>query len=189
VLADGGYSNGEHLHKCEQQGITATVPRRNIPGSSAEFQKSHFTYESEQDQLRCPASEVLRYKGPDERCKIHVYGRSGCNSCPLQPRCTTSDKRTVTRHFCEGAYARSEARPKADPSLMHRRMSIAERPFAVLKHLLSFRRFSCRGIQGAKTGMSIAVLAYNLKQMISNGSPSPRGHQLSGPVTSRTYKE
>ena len=35
VLADGGYTNGEHLDACERAGITATVPRRVIPGSRA----------------------------------------------------------------------------------------------------------------------------------------------------------
>lgn len=168
VLADGGYSNGEHLHKCEQQGITATVPRRIIPGSPAEFQKGHFKYEAEQNQLRCPAGEILRYTHSNEHAKAHVYGRTGCDRCALQPRCTTSNTRKVTRHFYEDAYARSEARLKADPGLMLRRMSIAERPFAVLKHLLAFRRFTCRGIKGTKTEMAIAVLAYNLKQMIGS---------------------
>jgi Transposase DDE domain/Transposase domain (DUF772) len=167
VLADGGYSNGEHLNACERQDITATVPRRIIPGTRAEFQKSDFKYDPEQDCYRCPAGQVLMRRQVDKRRKLHLYMRSGCNHCPLQPRCTTANTRTVTRHFYEAAYARSAARLRADPSLMGRRMAIAERPFAVLKHLMAFRRFACRGIKAARAEMSIAVLAYNLKQMIS----------------------
>jgi hypothetical protein len=49
---------------------------------------------------------------------------------------------------------------------MKQRMGIVERPFAVLKQLMGFRRFNCWGIQAARTEMSIVVLAYNLKQMI-----------------------
>src|SRR5262249_9025741 len=168
VLADGGYANGEHLDACERQGIIATVPRRSIPRSPAEFQKSHFKYEAEQDRYRCPAGELLRRTGIDRRRKIYLYTRSGCGSCPLQGRCTRADTRTVTRHLYEAAYERSQARLRVDPSLMNRRMGIVERPFAVLKHLMAFRRFTCRGIKAARTEMSIAVLAYNLKQMISN---------------------
>lgn len=168
VVADGGYSNGEHLDACERRSITATVPRRIIPGSSAEFQKADFKYEVEHDQYRCPAGEILSRRGTDERRKVHLYKRRGCAQCPLQPRCTTSDTRLVTRHIYEAAYARSEARLRADPSLMSRRMQIAERPFAVLKHLMGFRRFSCFGIRVARAEMAIAVLAYNLKQLISN---------------------
>lgn len=168
VLADGGYANGEHLDACERQGITATVPRRIIPGSSAEFQKSAFKYDAEHDRYRCPAGEILSRRGVDRRRKLYLYKRSGCSQCPLQTRCTTADTRMITRHFYEAAYARSEARLRADPSLMNRRMSVAERPFAVLKHLMAFRRFSCRGTKAARAEMAIAVLAYNLKQMISN---------------------
>jgi hypothetical protein len=172
VLADRGYSNGEHLQACEAQGITATVPRRMIPGSKAEFQKPHFRYEPEQDRYRCPAGELLLRKKTDKRRKLYVYQRSGCNACPMQGRCTRSDRRTITRHFHEAAYERSQARLQADPSLVNRRMSIAERPFAVLKHLMAFRRFNCRGLRNVQTEMSIAVLAYNLKQMISRlGAP------------------
>ena len=46
-------------------------------------------------------------------------------------------------------------------------MSIAEWPFAVIKHLMGFRRFNCDGLRPVRTEMSLAVLAYNLKQMIS----------------------
>lgn len=168
VLADGGYSNGEHLDKCARQGITATVPRRVIPGSKAGFyQKRDFNYASEQDSYRCPAGEVLSRRGVDQDRKLYLYKRSGCKHCSLQPHCTTADTRMVTRHFYEAAYGRSEARLRADPSLMSRRMSIVERPFAVLKHLMAFRRFVCRGIRGARAEMSIAVLAHNLKQLIA----------------------
>ena len=37
-------------------------------------------------------------------------------------------------------------------------------PFAVLKNVLGFKRFGCRGLRGARAEMSIAVLAYNLLQ-------------------------
>ena len=165
VVADGGYANGEHLQACEDAGITASVPRRVIPGSRAGlYQKTDFRYDAERDLYRCPAGEELRRHGQDLRRKLHVYRRSGCNSCPLQPHCTPSNTRIVTRHFFEGAYARSEARLNADPSLMRKRASIAERPFAVLKQVIGFKRFSCRGLCGARAEMSIAVLAYNLLQ-------------------------
>jgi transposase len=167
VLADAGYANGEHLGRCERQAITATVPRRKIPSSYVDlYQKSDFRYDPEQDCYRCPAGEILRRRGQDKRRKLHIYTRSGCGRCPLQPKCTRADRRNITRHFYEAAYARSEARLAAQPSLMKQRMGIVERPFAVLKQLMGFRRFNCWGLQAARTEMSIVVLAYNLKQMI-----------------------
>ncbi len=173
VLADYGYANGEHLDACERAGITASVPRRVIPGSHAGlYQKSDFAYDAERDLYRCPAGQELQRAGVDERRKLHLYRRSGCNQCPLQSRCTPSKTRLVTRHYFEAAYARSDARLTANPRLMRRRMSIAERPFAILKQVMAFKRFSCRGLKGAGTEMAIAVLGYNLLQMIQRlGAP------------------
>jgi len=168
VLADAGYSNGEQQHDCEQQGITATVPRRVVPNSNLDFyQKADFQFDSENNEYHCPAGEVLTYAGDDKRRKLHVYQRAGCSRCPLQSSCTKSDKRSVTRHFYEDTFNRSEKRISADPSLMRRRMAIAERPFAILKRAMAMRRFHCWGMRGVKSEMAIGTLAYNLKLTIN----------------------
>lgn len=173
VLADAGYANGEHLDRCERQGITATVPRRQIPSKNkAYYQKSHFDYDANEDCYRCPAGQVLRHSGQDKRRNLDLYTRSGCNQCAQQSKCTNADTRMVTRHFYEAAYARSQARLAADPFLMPKRMAIVERPFAVLKQAMALRRFSCRGIESARSEMAIGVLSYNLQQMIHKlGTP------------------
>ena len=146
---------------------------RVVPGSARGlFQKSDFHYDAAQDQYRCPAGEELRRCGQDDRRKLHLYSRIGCQECALQPRCTPSNTRLVTRHFSGTAYARSEMRLKFDPGLMRRRAAIAERPFAVLKNVLGFRRFSCRGLRGADAEMPMAVLAYNVLQTVQRiGAP------------------
>jgi transposase len=168
VLADGGYSNGGQLAACEQQGITATLPRRLIRSRYKDFyQKSDFDYNAKQDSYRCPAGEVLQFQRADKRHKYYAYVRSGCDQCSLQPRCTTADTRTITRHFHEDAFERSQARLQADPSLMRQRMAIAERPYAMLKQAMALRRFTCYGIEKVRCEMAIGVLAYNLNRMIS----------------------
>lgn len=166
VLADAGYANGEHLQRCEDSGITATAPRREIPGVGKEMlTRSEFTYDAERDCFVCPAGELLEYRNDNERRKVRVYARSGCAGCLLQPICAPSGARTVTRHFYEQAYERSQARLRADPTLMNQRMAIVERPFAVIKQAMGFRRFNCRGLKGTRAEMAIAVLGYNLKRM------------------------
>jgi len=42
-----------------------------------------------------------------------------------------------------------------------------ERPFAILKQVMGFRRFLCWGIDGARSEMSLGVLSYNLKRMMN----------------------
>jgi len=166
VLADAGYSNGEQQAECENNGITATVPRRLETSSYPErYQKRDFVYDPESDSYRCPAGEVLDYAGEDKRRKMYRYQRSGCNQCPLQPNCTTANTRTITRNKYEATFERSQARLQSDPTLMTQRMAIAERPFAMLKRAMSLRRFSCRGLTAAKTEISLGILGFNLQRM------------------------
>jgi transposase len=168
VVADAGYSNGEQQAECEAHGIATALPRRLIPNSNKSFyQKADFDYNLERNEYRCPAGQILRYSRDDQRRKLHVYKRSGCNACALQGNCARANIRTITRHFHEAAFERSEARLSADPSLMSRRMAVAERPFAVLKQAMALRRFVCRGLAGVQAEMSIAITGYNLKQMIN----------------------
>lgn len=168
VLADAGYSNGQQLAECEDLGITPIIPRRVVPSIHLDmYQKSDFHYDAQQDHYTCPAGEILKLVGKDERRKLHLYRRSGCDACAMQINCTASNKRVVTRHFFEAAFDRATARVKANPRAMAIRMGIAERPFAILKQGMSLRRFSCWGIRGARSEAAIGVLAYNLKRIIS----------------------
>jgi transposase len=168
VLADAGYSNGEQLDACERQGITPVVPRKVVPSIWVDlYQKADFAYDAVRDEYTCPAGEVLTRRGDDLRRKHRVYRRSGCDQCALQSNCTKAKSRTVTRHFYEDAFIRSESRVRADPSKMTQRMAIAERPFAILKQAMGLRRFHCWGLDGAKSEMAIGVLGYNLNRMIN----------------------
>ncbi len=168
VVGDKGYSNGEQFAACEEQGISPAVPRRVIPNARKDFyQKSDFDYDAKRNRYRCPAGKYLEYHSKDRRRKLHIYRRTGCDQCPLQPNCTKANSRTVTRNFYEDAFERSEARLAADPTLLKRRMHVAERPFALLKQAMALRRFVCCGQYAAGTEMAIAILSYNLKRTIS----------------------
>lgn len=168
VLADAGYSNGEQLEHCEQQGIEATVPvNRTVNNQGDYYQKSEFTYDRERDQFTCPAGELLTYQTYSSKNKHHLYARVGCNTCPLQNRCTKADKRWITRHFHEDALDRSQQRVDKNPGLMRLRSAVVERPFAQLKHNMGIRRFRCWGKSGAESEMGLAVMAYNLNRMIN----------------------
>jgi len=96
----------------------------------------------------------------------HVYARR-LSACALRPQCTKANKRSVSRHFNEDAFERCEARLQHNPALMRQRMAIVERPFAILKQIMGFRRFLCWGIEAARSEMSLGVLSYNLNRMIN----------------------
>lgn len=168
VIADTGYSNGEHLAECEEQGITASVPaKRAVNNQGNYFQKSDFLYDKAQDHFICLAGEVLAHKTISTKDKLHLYARSGCNQCSLQDQCTKADQRWVSRHFYEEALNRSQKRVDENPELMQQRAATAERPYAQLKHIMGVRRFLCWGMNGAKAEIGLSIMAYNLTRIIN----------------------
>ena len=66
VVADTGYSNGEHGARCEKEGITAIVPRPETvnPRGKQYFSRDKFTYDPENDNWHCPAVSVARDLSP-----------------------------------------------------------------------------------------------------------------------------
>jgi len=61
VVADTGYSNGEHGARCENDKITAIVPRAETVNTADKkyFSRDRFTYDAASDIWRCPAGETL----------------------------------------------------------------------------------------------------------------------------------
>ena len=125
------------------------------------------TYDADLDYYIGPAGERLTHKTVNQKQKRHMYTREGCHTCALQPQCTKANKRWVSRHFNEDAFELCEARLQRNPALMRQRMAIVERPFAIPKQIMGFRRFLCWGIEAARSEMSLGVLSYNLNRMIN----------------------
>lgn len=168
VLADAGYSNGEQLAACEAEGVTVTLPtRRSINDLTGLHPKEAFQYKADRDEYICPAGERLTYKTLNRKEKRRMYTRKGCHICKQRAQCTRSRQRWVSRHFHEEAFERCDARLQRNPNLMRQRMAIVERPFAILKQLMGFRRFLCWGMESARSEMSLGVLSYNLKRMMN----------------------
>ena len=75
-------------------------------------------------------------------------------------------RRFVTRHLHEAALQGMDQR--ATPEVMRLRRSTVEHPFATLKYrIFGHPRFLLRGLSGAQTEMSLAVMAYNIKRMFN----------------------
>lgn len=169
VVADGGYSNGEQAAACEAKGITAHVPANrsvNNQGDGTLFDRTQFQYDPTTDTFLCPAGQRLHRHQRKDRCIVYAGQRKVCGSCPLKSRCTVGSKRLLKRHVHEAALQRMQQR--ATPEAMQLRKSIVEHPFATLKYrIFGHPRFLLRGLKGAQTEISLAVLAYNLKRMVN----------------------
>ena len=103
VVADAGYSSGTAAAACEADGITACVPtNRSIhsQGDGKLFGRSAFVYKPEADTYICPAGHVLARKQEVlRRDRLILYAARDCTGCSLKPRCTTAERRFVSRHL------------------------------------------------------------------------------------------
>ena len=167
VVADTGYSNGEHGQRCEADGITAIVARMATvnPKGKQYFARDRFSYDTPSDSWRCPAGETLTCRTVDRKEQKKKYWTPACRGCPLKASCTKSGKRIIVRHFFEDAREAMHRRAMADPSWMKLRRCVVEHPYGTIKWMMGHPRFLVRGLKKAKGELALSVLAYNLKRV------------------------
>jgi transposase len=170
VFADRGYFSGEEVLACEAIGATPHVPKPLTSNAKAagRFGKDDFVYLADQNAYRCPAGETLsyRYTRIEEGRTLHSYWTNKCGTCPLQAKCTTSKERRVNRWEHEGVIEAMQKRLDAGNAMTVRRRTV-EHTFGTIKAWMGYTHFLTRGLDRVKAEMSLCVLAYNIKRMIS----------------------
>jgi transposase len=168
AVADAGYGDAEQLKRSEEGGITPYVPHpRSVNTQGEYFDKSQFTYEPASDTYRCPAGERLRFHSASVEKQAINYIGIACSGCAMKPRCTKARARWVTRHMHEEVLERTAERMKQRPGIMKRRSALAEHPFGVIKDMMGFPRFLCRGLKAVAAEMAMSVTAFNLKRLMT----------------------
>jgi transposase len=169
VVADAGYSAGEQGALCEQDGITAIVPRAETvnPNGKRYFSRDKFTYDPASDSWRCPAKATLSLYKTSNTQQKKEYTTEACGDCALKPQCTEAERRVIVRDFYEDAREAMHRRATADPAWMKQRREMAEHPFGTMKWLMGHPRFLVRGLLKAKAELALGVLSYNLKRVIN----------------------
>jgi len=167
VVADVGYSNGEHGARCEQDKVTAIVPRPETvnPKGSQYFSRDQFSYDRESDSWRCPAGETLSLYKTSRTKQKKEYTSRACGTCALKAQCTNTARRVIVRHFYEDEREAMHRRAVADPIWMKHRRATAEHPFGTMKWLMAGPRFLVKGLKKAKAELALGVLCYNLKRV------------------------
>jgi transposase len=171
-VADAGYSTGEQLEQCEEQGIEAYVAlNRGVNNQSPNkdqpfFNSSHFDYDAGQDVYTCPNAKQLRLKQLNKGARIYAASEDECGRCLLNTQCTQAKRRYITRHANEATFERMAKRLAAHPEMMVQRRSIVEHPFGNLKYWImgNAGRFLVRGFAKVRGEMALAVNAYNFKR-------------------------
>jgi transposase len=171
VLADRGYFKGEEILACEQEGISALVPKPLTSNNKAEgrFDKADFVYIEDSDEYRCPAGQRAprRFTVVEKGLTLHKYWSSACPQCPIKAQCTTGINRRITRWEHEQVLDAMQDRLDRTPEASRLRRQTVEHPFATLKAWMGSTHFLTRTLPRVRTEMSLHVLAYNLKRAMN----------------------
>jgi len=171
AFADRGYFNGPEIKACEDAGIAVFVPKPMTSNAKAEgrFDKTDFIYIAQDDEYQCPAGEraIHRFTTVKKGLGLHIYWPSACPQCPIKQQCTTSSYRRIRRWEHEEVLEQVQQRLDRKPDAMTLRRRTVEHVFGTLKHWMGSTHFLTRTLEHVSTEMSLHVLAYNLKRLIS----------------------
>jgi transposase len=171
AIADRGYFKGEEILACHEAGISILVPPTKTSGAKADgrFDKADFIYDPQKNEYRCPAGQSLiwRFASVERGMKNHRYWSSNCKDCPLKEQCTPSTQRRVTRWEHQDVLDDMQARLEQNPDAMRIRRSTVEHPYGTIKAWMGATHFLTKGLDRVKTEMSLHVLAYNFKRLMT----------------------
>tara|TARA_Y100000034_G_scaffold10687_1_gene11186 strand:- start:687 stop:2120 length:1434 start_codon:yes stop_codon:yes gene_type:complete len=174
VIADKGYFSRLDIKATEDTGATALVPQVDTSGSKAKaiFNKSLFKYDKEKDVYTCPAGNELqnRARVVEKGLELDMYyNHIACRDCTIRSQCTKAKRepRRMRRWVHEEIVEKMQARLEAAPETTVIRKQTVEHPFGTIKQWMGTTHFLMKRLHNVKTEMSLHVLAYNIKRMIS----------------------
>ena len=85
----------------------------------------------------------------------------------MKSKCTRGGQRRIKRWEHEGLLDAMEQELRNTPDAMSMRSQTVEHPFGTLKAWMGSTHFLMRRLKNVRTEMSLHVLAYNLRRLIS----------------------
>jgi transposase len=174
VIADKGYFSGTDIKDTQDAGMTALVPKGDTSGSEKKgiFNRSLFTYDANEDVYICPARKKLTYRfsGIEKGLVIKRYFLDvmTCRACSLRPQCSKGKgSRRIARWEHQHRIERMDELMASMPDSMLIRKQTVEHPFGTIKSWMGATHFLTRRFKNVSTEMSLHVLAYNLRRMMS----------------------
>ena len=172
ALANRGYFSGDQVLSCEGTGVAPIVPKTLTSSGTKRgfFTRQDFIYDAEHDHYTCPAgAKLTKAKRRADHTEDFDFYRhlSACFTCRLKSRCTPTKLRRIKRWENEDVLDRMQDRLGRMPEAMGVRRQTVEHPFGTLKAWMGATHFLTRTLDKVRTEMSLHVLAYNLKRMIT----------------------
>jgi transposase len=176
TVADGGYNTADAIAAAEANGYPVTLaagPADEESHASDEYHASRFTLDTERDVVICPRGEELHFeamKNKGEGRQAALYRCAAFGTCPVRALCTRSKTKGRTieigrHHDAVQRQKRKRSTPEGRARI-RTRGTLAERPFAIIKHLLQFRRAAAAGIDKVRTEWSFMCAIHNLRILL-----------------------
>lgn len=178
VVMDAGYTSPVLADLLLNKGVVPIIPYNKPKGkkltkpetNDTEFHytKFYFKYVEEENYYICPWLKKLMYKGIDSQgYRLYKTGKKDCLNCPYKYKCTTSDTKSLNRHFLENTKKITREIRLSDlgRELYPKRKYTVERTFAQAKmsHCLGFTLL--RGLRKNQDRNLIVFAAANLKKL------------------------
>ena len=174
MIADKGYYSGPDIKDTQDADMTALVPKGDNSGSEKKgiFNRSLFQYDTDKDVYICPANQELTYRfsGIEKGMMMRRYFLDimTCRACSLKPQCSKSKgQRKIALWEHQGQIDQMDDVMAAMPDSMLVRKQTVEHPFGTIKCWMGATHFLTKRLPNVSTEMSLHVLAYNLRRMIS----------------------
>lgn len=174
VVADKGYFAIEDIAASEAGNAFPIIPRprRGAAASRNLFIKEQFQYDATADHYICPGGQTLPPNGKKQYVRVGVFEQKyrnyrACKQCPLKPRCTESEARTVSRYENEEVLERMAERLAARPEALNLRRETVEHPFGSIKQWMGQGAFLTRRLDNVRGEFSLTALAYNIRRAIT----------------------
>jgi transposase len=171
VTGDTTYGTVENIVALEDQGIRAYVPLPDFDQRTPFYGASHFTYDPERDEYRCPEGQVLRRRKAKytEGTVVYRAEAATCNACPLKAACTESSQgRQVQRSLYAEYLARVRGyhQTPAYEKAMAKRKAWVEPLFGEAKDWHGLRRFRLRRLWKVNVEALLIASGQNLKRLL-----------------------
>jgi transposase len=171
VTGDTTYGTVENSVAVEDQGIRAYVPLPDFDQRTPFYGASHFSYDAERDEYRCPQDHVLRRRTAQYTEGTVAYRAEAgtCNACPVKAACTESSQ---GRQVHRSLYVESLDRVRgyhetaAYERAMGKRKVWVEPLFGQAKDWHGLRRFRLRRLWQVNVEALVIATGQNLKRLL-----------------------
>lgn len=185
MVTDGGFTNRQNIIDSAAKGIDliGSFPEHSEQsegqlkrrGVAPEFYVQAFQYDPQQDCYHCPAGELLRHTGQENRPGVihHQYRTEAhiCAHCQFKQQCcpqNASKGRSITRavEAPQVQAFKQKMQTEEAKAIYRQRGAVAEFPNAWIKEKLGLRQFHVRGLLKARMETLWVCLTYNIQQWI-----------------------